>query len=553
MNFVKRRKILSGFLAVILIFLVFFAVKGISGNKNGETSYVLAAAEKGTLVDSISGSGQVSASYQLDVKPKVSGDVVNVAAASGQAIKAGGLIMQIDSTDAQKAVRDAAIGLENAQISLDQANTTLQNTTGDLKKAYDQAFNYIDSSFVDFQTALYGLNDAIFSNSLTSSQWNLDIYLSALNQKASDYSNVSAYQSYHASKLKYQANLADYNSISRSADTAKIDSLISETYQTAKSFSMAIKDAASLIQSYKNSLTAQNLPVSSSIDVYLSNLASYSGKINGDVINLYTVGQTIQTKAGADPLNIQSRELSVKQQQNALSDAQQKLANYSVRAPFDGVIAKINFSEGDSVSSGTAVATLITKQLTAEISLNEVDIAKIKTGQSATLTFDAVSGLSITGKVGEVDTIGTVSQGVVTYNVKIIFDTTDIRVKPGMSVSAAIITDIKADALLVPSSAVKNKNGGYYVETLDSKTSNNAQASAGNTITTAAQPKNQSVEIGLSNDSQTEIISGLSEGDKVVSRTITSGGASNQTRTTTQSIIPTGSSNRANSGGMPRN
>ncbi|MDD5433706.1 MAG: hypothetical protein PHE77_03610, partial [Candidatus Pacebacteria bacterium] len=59
----------------------------------------------------------------------------------------------------------------------------------------------------------------------------------------------------------------------------------------------------------------------------------------------------------------------------------------------------------------------------AEISLNEVDVAKVKIGQRAIITFDAIDELEITGKVEDVDTIGTVSQGVVSYNVKIIFDT----------------------------------------------------------------------------------------------------------------------------------
>ena len=99
---------------------------------------------------------------------------------------------------------------------------------------------------------------------------------------------------------------------------------------------------------------------------------------------------------------------------------------------------------------------LITKQKIAEISLNEVDAAKVKVGQKVTLTFDAIDGLSITGEVSEIDALGTVSQGVVTYGVKIAFDTQDERVKSGMSVSAAIITDVKQNVLLVPNAAVKS-------------------------------------------------------------------------------------------------
>ena len=95
----------------------------------------------------------------------------------------------------------------------------------------------------------------------------------------------------------------------------------------------------------------------------------------------------------------------------------------------------------------------------------------------------------------EIDTIGTVSQGVVTYNVKIGFDTQDERVKPGMSVSTDIITDVRQDVLMVPNSAIKSSS---YVEALAN-----------------GQPVREPVEIGLSNNTMTEIISGLNEGDKI--------------------------------------
>ena len=123
------------------------------------------------------------------------------------------------------------------------------------------------------------------------------------------------------------------------------------------------------------------------------------------------------------------------------------------------------------------------------------------------MTLDAVSDLGITGEVVEVDGLGTVSQGVVNYTVKIAFDTQDERVKSGMSITANIITNIKQDVILVPNSAVKSSNG-EFVLILD----NNV-------------PRNQTVEIGLSNDTMTEIISGVNEGDEVVTQTITVGGS----------------------------
>jgi hypothetical protein len=114
------------------------------------------------------------------------------------------------------------------------------------------------------------------------------------------------------------------------------------------------------------------------------------------------------------------------------------------------------------------------------------------------------------------DSLGTLTSGVVSYNVTIGFDSLDPRIKPEMSVSAAIITGVKSDVLLVPNSAVKTQNGNSYVQVLVGQT-----------------PENRTVEVGLSNDTQTEIISGINAGDNVVTQTITSGAASTAASTST--------------------
>ena len=152
--------------------------------------------------------------------------------------------------------------------------------------------------------------------------------------------------------------------------------------------------------------------------------------------------------------------------------------------------------------------------------MNEIDVAKVKTGQKVTLTFDAVSNLTITGQVAEVDAVGTVSQGVVTYIVNIAFDTQDDRIKPGMSVSAAIITEAKSNVLLVPNSAVKSQNRTSYVEIVDGDDKSLAlTANVSGTILNNS-PRRQQIEIGTASDEFTEITSGLNEGDVIVTRTI---------------------------------
>ena len=205
--------------------------------------------------------------------------------------------------------------------------------------------------------------------------------------------------------------------------------------------------------------------------------------------------------------------------QNKLNDANQALADYTVRAPFGGIVATVAAQLDGEASAGSAAVTLVTTQQLAAISLNEVDAAKIKVGQKATITFDAIDGLSMTGEVAQVSPVGTVTQGVVSYSVQIAFDSQDDRVKSGMSVSTYIVTQVKADVLTVPNSAVKTQGTQSYVETL----SGVGASSTTGYVTSSATPNRVTVETGLSDDTLTEIVSGLKEGDLVITQTIKSG------------------------------
>ena len=191
------------------------------------------------------------------------------------------------------------------------------------------------------------------------------------------------------------------------------------------------------------------------------------------------------------------------------------------------------------------MATLITKKQIAALSLNEVDAAKIQLGDNAMLTFDAVPDLTLTGKVVELDPVGTVSQGVVTYTAKIGFDSQDSRIKPGMSVNADIQTAVHQDALTVPSTAIKTQNGQTYVQAFvpalavgtSTKASGTTSASAG--VVSATAPKLIPVTTGISDTTNTEIVSGLTAGQQIVTKTIT--GTAAATASTAASASRSGS------------
>jgi len=196
----------------------------------------------------------------------------------------------------------------------------------------------------------------------------------------------------------------------------------------------------------------------------------------------------------------------------------------TVTSPISGTVNEVNIKNGDDL--GKSSSSTSTKQspiiigdlgtLKAQVTINEVDISKVTIGQKVMLTLDALDGLSASGKVEKVDALGTVAQGVVTYNVTIGFDTLDERIKPEMSVSASIITDVKQNVIVISSSALKTENGQNYVEVLKGET-----------------PEKVNVEIGVANNTETEITNGINAGDKVVTQTINSGTNSNANKSTT--------------------
>lgn len=483
---------LSIALALIVVIVGYIVIKK-SSSTTGETRYVLAKVEEGTLTTSVTGSGQVSAQSQVDVNPKASGEVTYVGVKAGQKVRKGQSLFSIDAKDAQKAVRDAELSLESAKLSLEsqqnQNNSSVEDKELAVKTAYQDLLN----------SSLEALPESDITDQkppTITGNYNLgkegDI-------KISVYKSVGGF-SFRATGLVDASGMVSVNSPQPIGNSGLYITFATDT---------ADQMGPEWIIHIPNTKSSN----------YLSNYNKYQTALS-DL-------EKVKTGTDTSITSLKSAELTVRQRENDLLDAKQKLSDYYVTAPFDGIVASVDAEIGQTASSGTSLATIVTDKKIATISLNEVDVAKIQLGQRATLSFDAVEGLTITGEVAEIDTIGTVSQGVVTYNVKIAFDTQDARIKPGMSASATIITDSKVDTLIVPSSAVKsNTDGTYYVLELQDK----GEAQAGvQGVTSSTKPKQVPVEVGISDDTNTEIISGLNVNDEIVSKTVTA----STTKTTT--------------------
>ena len=224
------------------------------------------------------------------------------------------------------------------------------------------------------------------------------------------------------------------------------------------------------------------------------------------------VGNAIKTQTA--PTALAQARASVQQAEASYKNAQDSVAATILRAPISGTIATVNGLVGTAVSSGggsgsgaassTAFMTLVDlSRPLVQAGFGESDAAKIKLGQPATLSVSALPNVQLAAHVVALDTVSTVVSNVVTYYATLQLDRSDTGVKPGMTVTATVIIG-KADGVLhVPNASVRGANGSGTVTVVDAK---GVQSRV--TVTT-----------GLQGDDQTVILSGLKEGDQVVTST----------------------------------
>ncbi len=236
-------------------------------------------------------------------------------------------------------------------------------------------------------------------------------------------------------------------------------------------------------------MTTQAATLQSATSDYMSALATYK-----------------MTVSSINDIALKQAQIKLDEAKLAVDDAQRNLDNETLVAPFDGIVSAVNYGAGDT-ASGTAVTVVDLSQLRVEVTVSEVDIAKIQVGETAEMTMDALTGKTYIAKVISISPVGTVTSGVVNYTVALEITNSDEQIKPGMTATLAIEVERRDNVLLIPTRAVRTQ-GNQKIVTVQSN---------GQSIPTK-------VATGLSNESSVEITSGLQEGDVV---------ALNQTTTTT--------------------
>lgn len=212
-------------------------------------------------------------------------------------------------------------------------------------------------------------------------------------------------------------------------------------------------------------------------------------------------------RGAATPAELRNAESEVATAQDNLENAVLKrdqlltsTEESTICAPIGGIVEAINVAVGSTAGTSSPVASIVDlKELVLEVTVDEYDIGKIKLGQTAVVSIEALAGSLFEGTVTHVGKIGETKSGVVLFPVRIAINNPTSDLRPGMSAEAEVIVERAEGVLAVPNSALEMRAGSYVARVFDAD---------GNVEFVP-------VQIGMRTSTLTEIVSGLSEGDEV--------------------------------------
>jgi RND family efflux transporter MFP subunit len=212
----------------------------------------------------------------------------------------------------------------------------------------------------------------------------------------------------------------------------------------------------------------------------------------------YETSSTDITKA-----NWEIAKLNLKLAKLSLESAELNLEKAELVAPFDGVVADITITEGKEISTATLATPAISLVDTSGIEMrgfiDEIDVATVQLGQEANILLDALPDEEVNGEVAFISPVGTILAGVVSYDTTITLENPVAELKDGMSATAEVIIERRDDVLLIPNRAIRGTTENPIVVVLVDE-----------------QQEQREVTLGLTDGINTEVLSGLEEGEEVV-------------------------------------
>lgn len=491
-NFVQNNKWWTGLIVTVIIIV---AVVVFTRKDKSIVEPIIV--EKHNIVEEVSVTGNVKALSDLDLSFEASGQVSRIAVSTGDKVYQGQYLASLSNADLVAALDQAKAGLKITEANfsalqkgtrpeeltiakgtMDDAKQSLEDKIADAyTKSDDAVRNNIDQMFDNPRTASPKIN--IITNStvleleINSLRYEIEGILNDWNIKGPALSIKTAYQNLDKIKLFLDKVALGVNALTTNYN-------ITQT----------------LLDKYKAALSVARSSIGTAYSsLNVSEAAYNSAKATYDLKNSGSTAETIS-----------AQEATVQQAKASVDAAQARLNKSMIFSPISGVISNVVAKVGQTIQSGAIALSVISYgQYQVESYIPEADIAKIKVGNIATTTLDAY-GLNtfFQTSVIKIDPGETVIESVPTYKVILKFlNSSDNRIKSGMTANLDILTGQKNNVLAIPSRSVYSIDNVRHVKLVDEK-----------------DPKKNievKVETGIrGSDGYVEIISGLKEGDKIV-------------------------------------
>jgi macrolide-specific efflux system membrane fusion protein len=276
--------------------------------------------------------------------------------------------------------------------------------------------------------------------------------------------------------------------------------LVSEGDNVTKDETLAKLDASSL----QSSVDVAQLQVEIAEEQVEAAHAQY--EIAQDNLDEGVLGESedvLEQQVNIAEANWETAKLNLQVAKLSLDSAKLNMNKAVITAPFDGVVAGITIMEGEEISTATLATPAITLVGTSGIemqgNIDELNIASVKLGQSANITLDALPDEQVTGSVAFISPMGTVLAGIVSYATTISLENPSADLKDGMSATAEVVVARRDSVLLIPNTVIQGTVQNPVVVVLVN-----------------GKQEQRQITLGLSDGTNSEVISGLDEGEEVV-------------------------------------
>jgi RND family efflux transporter MFP subunit len=518
MDILKKiyKEILKRRVMAIIGVIVLLVISAFFFRNNKELEYNSVIVEKGSIREEVSVTGKIKAAESMGLSFRATGNVSQVLVEVGDKVTKGKVLASLENNDLWAQLNQFKANLEIEEAKLDELERGTRKETVEIKQTeLTIAKQDLDNYYLD----IFDILDNSYAKSEEAIKIDIkDVFLGAEAANSYVLNFDSCVSNEIVSEVGYLRLESERNLIKWKNELSKLDFTNSE-----EELNLAMKNAKEYLTSFKdffgklnNVLFADCSYSNPNINIHRTNTndgrnliitaISNINNLEQDIISQNLLVKKIQNEldlllSGSTYEEIISQEAKVKYAEAAIANAYALIEKTIIRAPIDGFVTKKDIKRGEIILANTPVISVMAeKGLEIETYIPEVDISKVKIGDVTLITLDAFSRKEFLGEIIMVDFIETTIDGVVYYKGKCSINTDDINVKPGMTADITIITNSKDDILIIPQRAVIEKDGKNIVR-----------------IPIDGDFKDVEVVVGLkSPDGYIEVISGLNEGDEII-------------------------------------